>query len=436
MSNIRSKAGQDLYRKLRWLILLRAVFAAVMLASVSAAILRPDFDLQLAGRALDGLMFLAFFLLVLSAAYIIALPRLKHLILFAYFQVVLDTLSVSLIIFITGSFSSIFSFMYLVVIVYSAMVIYRRGGMVTATLCGIQYGLMIDLEYYGIISPPGGGAEFLISGFDWQYIIYKLFLTIAACYAVAFLSGYLSEQERVAKRELWSMEDQMKRMERLAAVGEIAAGLAHEIKNPLASLTGSIQMLRDQIDYDPDQERLMAIVTREADRLSTLVTDFLRFAKPGRGRAEIIELDKSVSEIVSLFVSEPDCKSRLNINTDLTPGLFVRIDPEHLKQVMWNLLNNAAEAIEDKGTVGVGVYPVKKHYACISISDNGCGMDEQTMAGVFDPFFSSKPGGTGLGLSIVQQVVGAHGGLVDIDSEPGRGTTVTVRLRQHPPQKA
>ncbi|MFW6333661.1 MAG: two-component system sensor histidine kinase NtrB [Desulfosalsimonas sp.] len=436
MINIRSRAGQDLYRKLRWLILLRAVFAAVMLASLSAVMLRTEFELQLADRALEWLLSLAFFLLALSVVYIVALPRLRHLMLFAYFQVFADTLSVTLIVFITGSFSSIFSFMYLVVIVYSAMVIYRRGGMVTATLCGIQYGLMIDLEYYGIISPPGGGADSLISGFDWQYIIYKLFLTISACYAVALLSGYLSEQERVAKRELWAMEDQMKRMERLAAVGEIAAGLAHEIKNPLASLTGSIQMLSDQIDYDPDQERLMAIVTREADRLSTLVTDFLRFAKPGRGRAEIIELDKSVSEIVSLFGSEPECKSRLTINTDLTPGLFVRIDPEHLKQVMWNLLNNAAEAIEDKGTVEVGVYPVKKHYACISISDNGCGMDEQTMAGVFDPFFSSKPGGTGLGLSIVQQVVGAHGGLVDIDSQPGIGTTVTVRLRQHPPQKA
>ncbi|MFP4158490.1 MAG: two-component system sensor histidine kinase NtrB [Desulfobacterales bacterium] len=436
MVSFRSRAGQDLYRKLRWLILLRAVFAAVMLASLSAVMLRTEFELQLADRALEWLLYLAFFLLALSVVYIVALPRLRHLMLFAYFQVFADTLSVTLIVFITGSFSSIFSFMYLVVIVYSAMVIYRRGGMVTATLCGIQYGLMIDLEYYGIISPPGGGADSLISGFDWQYIIYKLFLTISACYAVALLSGYLSEQERVAKRELWAMEDQMKRMERLAAVGEIAAGLAHEIKNPLASLTGSIQMLSDQIDYDPDQERLMAIVTREADRLSTLVTDFLRFAKPGRGRAEIIELDKSVSEIVSLFGSEPECKSRLTINTDLTPGLFVRIDPEHLKQVMWNLLNNAAEAIEDKGTVGVGVYPVKKHYACISISDNGCGMDEQTMAGVFDPFFSSKPGGTGLGLSIVQQVVGAHGGLVDIDSQPGIGTTVTVRLKQHPPQKA
>lgn len=436
MVTFRFKAEQDLYRKLRWLILLRAVFAAVMLASAGAAVSRPDFDLRLSGSALDWLVILAFSLLVLSAAYIFLLPRLKRLLLFGYFQVVVDTLAVSFIIYITGSFSSIFSFLYLVVIVYSAMVIYRKGGMVTATLCGIQYGLMVDLEYYGIIIPPGGEAYFLNPGYDWQYVIYKLLFTIAACYAVAFLSGYLSEQEHAAKRELWAMEDQVKRMERLAAVGEIAAGLAHEIKNPLASLTGSIQMLRDQLEYDQDQERLMQIVMREADRLGTLVTDFLRFAKPGPGKAEVIELDRSVDEIISLFASDPDYRSRLTVKKDLASGLYVLIDQEHLKQVMWNLLNNAAEAVEEQGTIGVRVYPVKKGYAGISVSDNGCGISRETMESVFDPFFSTKLKGTGLGLSIVQQVVGAHGGLVDIDSEPGSGTTVTVRLRRHTIQKA
>ncbi|MFW6052851.1 MAG: two-component system sensor histidine kinase NtrB [Desulfosalsimonas sp.] len=436
MVSFSSKAEQDLYRKLKWLILFRTIFAAVMLGSTVTAIMRPGFDLQFGDSALQCLVLLSLFILVLSGVYIIVLIRIRRLLLFGYFQVVVDTFVVTLIIYITGSFVSIFSFMYLVVIVYSSMVVYRSGGMVTATLCGIQYGLMIDLEYYGIIVPPGADPYFLIDNYEWQYVTYKLLFTIVACYAVAFLSGYLSEQERVAKRELWAMEDQVKRMERLAAAGEIASGLAHEIKNPLASLTGSIQMLRDQMEYDPDQERLMQIVMREADRLSTLVSDFLRFAKPGPGRAEIVELDKAVSEIVSLFASYPVGRSRVNVETDLTPGLYVRIDPEHLKQVIWNLLNNAAEAVSEEGVIGVKVYPVKKNYACISISDNGCGMDEQTLAGVFDPFFSTKSGGTGLGLSIVQQVAGAHGGLVDIDSAPGKGTTVTVRLRQHPPQKA
>ena len=224
----------------------------------------------------------------------------------------------------------------------------------------------------------------------------------------------------------------MKRMERLAAVGEMAAGLAHEIKNPLASLTGSIQMMQDQLDYDPEQERLMEIVMREADRLSTLVTDFLRFAKPGAGTAEVVDTEQVVSEVSGLFASDPKYRSDIEVKTDLAKGLQVKIDPEHLRQVMWNLLYNAAEAVENQGEIEVRLYPARKNYVCISIADNGSGMDEQTLSSVFDPFFSTKSGGTGLGLSIVQQVIGAHGGLVDIDSTPGNGTTVTVRLRRHP----
>ncbi|MBS3731737.1 MAG: GHKL domain-containing protein [Desulfobacterales bacterium] len=432
MVSFRSKAAQDLHRKLKWLIFFRALFGVVLLGSILVPIMRPDMELHLAGRALDYLLLISLGILVLSVVYVIVLPWIGRLMLFAYIQVGIDTFLVTLIIFVTGSFSSIFAFMYLVVIVYATMVTYRSGGMVIATLCCIQYGLMIDLEYYGIIHPLGYEADFLSAGYDWPYIIYKLLLTIVACYAVATLSGFLSEQERSAKRDLWAMEDQMKRMERLAAVGEMAAGLAHEIKNPLASLTGSIQMMQDQLDYDPEQERLMQIVMREADRLSTLVTDFLRFAKPGPGNAEVIRLDGVVSEVVGLFASDPRYQSEIEVKTDLAAGLHVKIDPEHLRQVLWNLLYNAAEALEDRGEIEVKVYPGRKNHACISITDNGPGMDEQTLSTVFDPFFSTKSGGTGLGLSIVQQVVGAHGGLVDIDSTPDRGTTVTIRLRRHP----
>lgn len=427
----RAKAEQDLYRKLWWLILFRAVFAAVMLGSAVVVAIRPDMDLRLVGGPIRSIIFIALAVLVLSAAYAVALNALNRYILFAYFQVCVDTLLITLIIFVTGGFSSIFSFLYLVVIVYATMVIYQRGGMVTATLCSIQYGVMVDLEYYGLIRPFGDDVHFLITNYDWPYVIYKLLFTIAACYAVAFLSGFLSEQERSAKRDLWAMEDQVKRMEQLAAVGEMAAGLAHEIKNPLASLTGSIQMLKENLSCDPDQERLMQIVIREAGRLSTLVTDFLMFARPGPAKAEVIRLDKAISDIVALFASHQDYRSRIEMKLDLAGGLYVNMDPEHFRQVLWNLLNNAAEAIESKGRILVRLFRCRKNHACIEITDNGCGIGEETMASVFDPFFSTKARGTGLGLSIVQQVVGACGGLVNVESSPGKGTTVTIRLREH-----
>lgn len=435
MTAARTKPEQDLYRKLRWVIFFRALFGFVMLGSAFAAASRPRMDLGLAAGSLDWLMLVALFLLVLSAVYLLLVARLKRLILFAYLQIAADTAAVSLIIFITGGFSSIFAFLYLVVIVYAAMVIYRPGGMVTATLCAIQYGVLIDLEYYGLIHPLGDQTHFLITNYDWPYIIYKLLFNIVAFYAVAFLSGFLSEQEKAAKRDLWAMEDQMKRVERLAAVGEMAAGLAHEVKNPLASLRGSIQMLRDQLPYDPNQERLMQIALREADRLSTLVTDFLMFARPGQGKVETIRLDRAISEIVTLIASDPVFRSGIDIQTDLAGAIYARMDPQHFKQVMWNLINNAAEAIDGHGSIEIRLYPCRKNQACIDIADSGCGISRDMMARVFDPFFSTKSRGTGLGLSIVQQIINAYGGLVHIESSPDEGTIVTLRLQTDAGQK-
>jgi two-component system sensor histidine kinase HydH len=428
----RDKAAQDLYRKLRWLIFFRALFGVVMLGSAFGAATRPGMNLGLAARSLEWLMVLAAALVVLSAVYLLILSRIKKRILFAYLQIAVDTAAVTVIIFITGGFSSIFAFIYLVVIVYAAMVIYRPGGMVTATLCAIQYGVLIDLEYYQLIHPLGDDAHFLISNYDWPYVIYRLLFTIVAFYAVAFLSGFLSEQEKAAKRDLWAMEAQMKRVERLAAVGEMAAGLAHEIKNPLASLRGSIQMLRDQLPYDPDQERLMQIAVREADRLSTLVTDFLMFARPHKGKAEIIQMERAVSEIVTLFVSDPVYRSRIDIRTELAGALVAQMDRQHFQQVMWNLLHNAAESIDGPGVIEIRLYPCRRHHACIDVIDSGCGISEDMMSRIFDPFFSTKSRGTGLGLSIVQQIINAYGGLVHIESAPDEGTKATLRLPIHP----
>lgn len=433
MANTRSKAAHDLYRKLKWLIFFRALFGGVLLGSVVIATLRPDTDMLMLGLPLIYLHGVAVGLLVFSLAYALVLRRIRRLELFAYIQTAIDTCFVTLVIFITGSFASIFSFLYLVVIIYATMVIYRRGGMIIATFCSIQYGVMIDLEFFGLIRPPGLGAGDLAFSHDWTYVIYKLVITIGACYGVAFLSGFLAEQERRAKRELWAMEDQMKRVERLAAVGEMAAGLAHEIKNPLASLTGSVQMLRETSTYDAYQDKLMQIVLREADRLSSLVTDFLMFARPHKGKARKIQLDRAVEEIVSLFQNDPAHNGRVAVHKSLEKHLWVDIDPEHLKQVIWNLLNNAAESITETGRVEISLYPFKKSHACIAIEDNGCGISDQQLDSVFDPFFSTKPKGTGLGLSIAQQIIGAYGGLIDIQSKPGEGTRVVLKLQRCQP---
>ncbi len=436
MTGSRSRQEHDLYRKIKWLIFFRALFALVLMGFLFVAVMGPQAALFLTNASLLYLIAIAVGILLVSLVYILVLPRIRRLITFAYFQIALDTFLVTLVIFVTGAFASIFTFLYLAVIIYATMVIYRRGGMVIATLCALQYGIMIDLEYFNIIQPIGVASGEMISSFSWQHVLFKLVITIVACYLVAFLSGYLSEQERSAKQELWSIEDQMKRVERLAAVGEMAAGLTHEIKNPLASLTGSIQMLREGIAYDPAHDKLMQIILREADRLSSLVSAFLMFSRPQVGNVQDVRIDTVVEDVVSLLRKDPSFKNRIELDTALESTHYIRIDPEHFRQVFWNLLNNAAEAIEGTGKIGITVSSSAKGYVKITVEDNGAGISPEHIDSVFDPFFSTKARGTGLGLSIVQQIVRLYGGWIDITAEPGKGTAVTLKFESVPSRQA
>lgn len=423
----KNKSEQDLYSKLKWLTFFRVLFATVLLCS--ALVVGLHQDIPIFSDSLILLYGISLILLILSVVYGVQLARIRNLVWLAYFQLVIDTLLVSCIIFVTGSFSSVFSFLYLVVIIYASMVIYRRGGMIIAVLCAIQYALIIDLEYFQIIRPLGFASDFLIHNYKWDYVLYKIVIITVTCLATAFLSGYLAEQERRAKQELWSVEEQIKRVEKLAAIGEMASGLAHEIKNPLASLSGSIQMLREDLPYEPDRDRLMEIILRETNRISSLLTEFLMFAKPRPGNKKVIDLGQALDETINYFEADNRRNRKIRISRHLSDAIYVEIDPDHLRQIIWNLMLNAEEAIKNEGAIHIRLYSNKK-YGCIEITDDGCGMTEETMQSIFDPFFTRKVKGTGLGLSIVQRIITSYNGVIDVESTPEAGSTFTLRFHR------
>jgi two-component system sensor histidine kinase PilS (NtrC family) len=232
------------------------------------------------------------------------------------------------------------------------------------------------------------------------------------------------------KKELQVLEDHVKRVEKMAYMGEMAAGMAHEIKNPLASLAGSIQLLREDIKYDPYHDKLMQIALRETDRLSELVGNFLLFARPQTGKLEKLDLQVCVLEVLELFEKNSDCASRITVSSYLTPGLWTEIDPVHFHQVLWNILLNAAEAIENEGKIDIRLYKSKNNMATLEIEDNGCGIPEETLKMVFDPFFTTKPRGTGLGLSIAHSILETYGYLLNVESTISEGTVITLKLNR------
>ena len=418
----------DLRSRIQKLMGARILFSCLLLGSTAYLEFQrprpPEADPL---YVLYGLIGAIFFL---SLVYAVALKQVQNLRAFSHLQTVVDSLIVTVILYVTGGFSSIFSFLYLVVVVYSSLLLPRRSTVLIAALCGLQFGLLVDLEYYGLLKPFDSRASASVWAIAGDQVLYKMVIIMIACIVVALLSSFLSEQALNTRRELRVMEQHVKRVEKMAAVGEMAAGLAHEIKNPLASVTGASELLRDEIRPDPDHDRLMQIILREADRLSALVGNFLLYARPPTGKPEAVDLEKAVRETAELFSSKGVADGRIAMLVKTQPGIWIEMDPAHLKQVVWNLLINAAEAIESQGEVRIELSAGKDRQACLRVADTGPGMPPETLKSIFDPFFTTKPNGTGLGLSIVHRILDAYGCRVDVDSAPARGTVFSIYFRQ------
>jgi two-component system, NtrC family, sensor histidine kinase PilS len=229
---------------------------------------------------------------------------------------------------------------------------------------------------------------------------------------------------------LVEMEEQLRKSERLGAIGQLAAGLAHEIRNPLASLSGAVELLAaDRPSTDRHAQTLSQIVQRETARLNRLVTDFLTYARPGPGRSEAVPLRALFDELAELVAR--DAFLGVRVELALPDALAALGNPDQLRQVFWNLVRNAAESEPADRVVRVRGMR-ENDVVAIEIEDRGCGMAAETLERVFEPFYTTKPKGTGLGLATVHRVVEAHGGRIEIASEVGRGTTVRVFLPAAP----
>lgn len=225
------------------------------------------------------------------------------------------------------------------------------------------------------------------------------------------------------------MEKEIKKKERLAAIGELSAGMAHEIRNPLASLSGSLQLLGEDLDLGEENRNLMDIALNEMDRLNNIVTEFLLYARPKAPSVEGCDLASIVRDTTGLIVNSKDWGEGVKLAADLPDApVWIKADPGQIKQVLLNLLVNAVQSISGSGTVRIGVAGDGRGPAVVSVEDDGEGIDAADLDRIFYPFYSTKEHGCGLGLSIVYRIVEEHGGRVQVDSKPGQGARFTVTL--------
>jgi two-component system, NtrC family, sensor histidine kinase PilS len=228
---------------------------------------------------------------------------------------------------------------------------------------------------------------------------------------------------------LRKMEDRVKTSEKQAAFVRIAAGMAHEIRNPLAALRGATELLSRNPTGLDSEKRLLDIVIRESDRLNALLGDFLLTVSAQRPRKTRVMLSSLVEEVVDLFSRESRVAQGISLETLINKGVEVEGDPVRLKQAVWNLLSNAVEAIPEKGTIRV-VLESSSGSGCatLTVRDSGTGIPPEIKGRMFEPFTTTKERGSGLGLSLVLSVVESYNGTIECDSIPGVGATFVMKL--------
>ena len=227
------------------------------------------------------------------------------------------------------------------------------------------------------------------------------------------------------------MRDKIRLSDRLAALGELSAAIAHEIRTPLASICGSIEMLKDT-SLKPEDKRLMGLVVKESERLRRIIDDFLEFARSRSSQFSSVPMDRVLQEVVHLARNHPSFSKGVEIRLESANGMMAYIDEERIKQVFFNLALNAVESLPEGGFLEVSLetcaYSEGEELVRVMFRDNGKGIDRNDMRKIFDPFFTTKKEGTGLGLAIASNIVNEHGGRIEVDSEKGAGTVVKVYL--------
>jgi two-component system sensor histidine kinase PilS (NtrC family) len=232
--------------------------------------------------------------------------------------------------------------------------------------------------------------------------------------------------------EMKKLERRVRFNEQLAAVGELAAGIAHEIRNPLASISGSVQVLSNELTVGSAERRLMEIIVSESNRLSRILEDFLRFVRPQERSVADFDVATAVTEVMDLFCLSDEVSDAHRIEIRVSPPhSVISGDRDQIRQIVYNVAKNAVRAMAAGGTLTVLGREEDAWYS-IRFSDTGRGMSEEELARLFTPFSTAFDGGTGLGMAIVRRIVEDHGGVIDAESRPGEGTTVTVLLPRDP----
>jgi two-component system, NtrC family, sensor histidine kinase HydH len=417
------EASGSLERRLLWLTALRLVVLTIFLVFTTTVYLR--------GSSLSSFS-TVFSLVTAGAAYFFAavyasLLRLRRALgTVARVQLVTDQLTWTAMIYISGGATSGATSLYGLTCLSGAILLGGEGGVVAAlsgagwyvTLCG---AFALNVLSVPPDQPPGAYVT------RWSEMGFPIFVNLLALCVVTLLASYLAERLHTTGGHLEEATQRAEQAERLAALGRLAAGLAHEIRNPLGSIAGSIELLRTGGTLNGEDQKLCEIVERETARLNDLVGDMLDLSRPRAPAKSTLDLAATARDLATL-AAKSGRGSDVCVRYDGPRAAPVLADAAQMRQVVWNLMRNAVQASAPGSEVVVRVRDGQGGGRVLEVKDHGPGIPAEAREKLFDAFFTTRAKGMGIGLAVVKRIVDDHGFTVDVDSIDGEGTTFSVRI--------
>jgi two-component system sensor histidine kinase PilS (NtrC family) len=344
----------------------------------------------------------------------------------AYAQVVFDLLLITAFVYISGGVASSMYFLYLFPIIAASLVISGRAGFLAASLSAILFGVLADGLYFGFVAAfrPEHAVRAPLGT-----MLVTIFIAWGVFFVIAALMSKLTDSLRRTRQALRAAERELLVRERLSEAGRVSASLAHEIRNPLAAISGSVQVLKKELALTPEQKDLMAIVLKESERVSQSLEQFLDFALPAKQVFSPINLRDILDETVKILKAGGELNGKVALEGNFQAGDVPYFgNAGQFKQVFWNLIKNAVKAMPGGGRLRLDFPEPRKKEVRIVVADTGRGMTEADRKHLFEPFYSGFADGRGLGLSIVRKIIDDYDGRIDVRSEVDHGTEVLITL--------
>lgn len=415
-------SGSSLALRLAWLTALRLcvlVVFFIILTTFYLGGLRVD---SFSGRVALSAIAASF---AASALYAAALRKGRGIAEMAYAQLITDQIIWTAIVYISGGASSGATSLYGLTCLSGAVLVGLRGAVASAVTAIAAFVCLCVGFIVGVIPPPPDQvAE--VYALRWVDMRYPLFLNILAIVVVTVLSSYLAERLRATGGRLVVATERAEQAERLAAMGRLAAGLAHEIRNPLGSIAASIELLRTGGSLSAEDQALCEIVERETARLNDLVGDMLDLSRPRAPVVSPVDLGATTRDVVALAARSGrgvDVRVRYE-GPDVAPILA---DAAQIRQVVWNLMRNAIQASSASDEVVARVSSAEGE-AVLEIIDHGPGIPSEARERLFDAFFTTRSQGMGIGLAVVKRILDDHGFAIDVESGAQKGTIFRVKI--------